>query len=100
MEDKLKNFYAELATVCKECGRSLNSVKVLYATKYLNSQELASFIDHYQHLRREKLLIGENRIQAAKEKFKSLQSENIIKVMIGNLQKNKINKALTLFDEI
>jgi hypothetical protein len=48
------------------------------------------------------LHIGENRIQEAINKFKKIQTkENVYtKRMIGHLQSNKINKALSYFDTI
>jgi len=45
--------------------------------------------------------IGENRVQEADKKFKDVLSDaKITKRMIGHLQKNKINKALEIFDTI
>ena len=45
--------------------------------------------------------IGENRVQEAEEKFSLLPSlPGLEKRMIGHLQSNKINKALSLFDSI
>ena len=46
--------------------------------------------------------IGENRVQEATSKFKKTQvkQNTIIKRMIGHLQSNKINKALSFFDTI
>ena len=52
------------------------------------------------------IIIGENRVQDAEEKINYLLSQSphlrsqFTFVMIGHLQKNKINKALTIFDEI
>lgn len=97
---RLTDFYRELNQVKEKSNRKTNDVEVLFATKYLSKERLASFIDIYQKLRREKVIIGENRVQAAENKFNVLGKEDIVKVMIGNLQKNKINKALNLFDEI
>ena len=46
--------------------------------------------------------IGENRVQEAESKLEPLKHKNIgfTKRMIGHLQSNKINKALTLFNTI
>ena len=45
--------------------------------------------------------IGENRVQEAEEKFSLLPSlPGLEKRMIGHLQSNKINKAISLFDSI
>jgi len=46
--------------------------------------------------------IGENRVQEAREKLSQLQTNTsqCVKRMIGHLQSNKINKALSIFDTI
>ena len=45
--------------------------------------------------------IGENRVQEAEEKFSLLPNlPGLEKRMIGHLQSNKINKAISLFDSI
>ena len=45
--------------------------------------------------------IGENRIQEAEKKFSNFSGfEKIKKRFIGHLQKNKVNKCLSLFDAI
>ena len=46
--------------------------------------------------------IGENRVQEAREKLSQLQTNasQCVKRMIGHLQSNKINKALSVFDTI
>ena len=46
--------------------------------------------------------IGENRVQEAEEKFPEVADilPNITKRLVGHLQSNKINKALSLFDTI
>ena len=44
--------------------------------------------------------IGENRVQEATEKFKSLQRDGVRKHLIGHLQTNKAKQAVRLFDVI
>ena len=47
------------------------------------------------------LSIGENRVQEAEKKFSNIINlKNIEKRLIGNLQSNKVNKAVSLFDVI
>ena len=106
IEKNLKIFYRDLELCMVKCGRGEDNIKVLFATKYLNSEQLASFIDLYYQLRGQKVFIGENKVQDAQQKFNYLEqvrpdlNGKYYRVMIGNLQKNKINKALPLFDEI
>ncbi len=47
-------------------------------------------------------IIGENRIQEAEEKFSKIAEilPELTKRLVGHLQSNKINKALSLFDAI
>ena len=44
--------------------------------------------------------VGENRVQEATEKFKSLEREGVTKHLIGHLQTNKAKQAVRLFDVI
>ena len=44
--------------------------------------------------------IGENRVQEAAEKFKSLERDGVRKHLIGHLQTNKAKQAVKLFDMI
>jgi len=106
LKNNLVKFYKELEAECLRCGRNPDEIKILFASKYLNSEQLASFIALYNQLRGQKVIIGENRVQEAEEKFQYLQKERpdlggkYYRIMIGNLQKNKINRALVIFDEI
>lgn len=44
--------------------------------------------------------IGENRVQEAESKWAQLKEQNITWHLIGHLQKNKVSKALKIFDWI
>ena len=44
--------------------------------------------------------VGENRVQEATEKFKSLERDGVRKHLIGHLQTNKAKQAVKLFDMI
>lgn len=140
---KIEAFYEELADVCTACGRKTDDIQVLFATKYLNKDEFNIFVHSVISLNTRKVLIGENRVQDALEKFeyttfaghapyenfsevgktflrtsqthlghfevstqtggraqKAYLPAKFSTIFIGNLQKNKINKAIELFDEI
>ena len=79
---------------------------VCYATKYLNRGDFVSFLDIMKEIDTVPILVGENRVQDAEKKFKFIRDNYPDKlsffnpVLIGSLQSNKINKALTLFSEI
>lgn len=99
--EKLKSFMKELETVCRRAGRRIESVKVVYATKYLTPEQFVAFLNIAKEIDIVPVTIGENRVQEAKEKLEYLNSlPHFSLVMIGNLQKNKINKAIETFDEI
>ncbi|MBI2612004.1 YggS family pyridoxal phosphate-dependent enzyme [Candidatus Gottesmanbacteria bacterium] len=105
MESQLKKFLQQVKQ-----SKNTNNPSILFATKYLNKYQFVSFISLAVELKISPLLIGENRVQDAKEKIDYLlaslasQGEALRSkfkfIMIGNLQKNKIGKALSLFDEI
>src|SRR3989344_5689809 len=105
----LIKFYQELEQVCQKFKRDPKSMSVLFATKYLTSEQLPEFIKVYKDFRSKPLINGENRVQDAEAKFRYLEyfkgspcstaRAALAKVFIGNLQTNKINKALVLFDE-
>src|SRR3989338_3406057 len=105
-QKRLTGFYDLFKEVVQKCGRKTEDISILFATKYLSEGELADFIRLLPQLKQEKVPIGENRVQDAQEKLSFVKKSHpdlidyIYPVLIGNLQKNKINKALSLFREI
>lgn len=113
LKRNLSNFFKELEIVCKGCGRKREEVTILYATKYLDCESFVSFLDIAGESRLSggqvdtaPIIIGENRVQAAEQKLNFIKENYPDKlnlfypVLIGNLQSNKVNKALNLFSEI
>lgn len=100
------DFQKELKAVCKNCGRRAEEVKVVYATKYLTADQFVRFLNVGREIGILPVTIGENRVQEAEKKMQRLKDKDreLIRsfhlVMIGNLQKNKINKAIRIFSEI
>jgi hypothetical protein len=87
----------KLAVAEQRSGRTSGAVKIMAVTKF--HPEAAVWAAYQAGLR----LFGENRVQEAEQKYSAtLKSEmpGIQLDMIGNLQSNKINKALALFDGI
>ncbi len=76
-------------------GRTEGSVTLIAVTKTHGIDEIrAAAVAGVTH-------VGENRVQEAEEKIGQLQaSGNLSWHLIGNLQKNKVAKALSLFDMI
>ncbi|MBI5452670.1 YggS family pyridoxal phosphate-dependent enzyme [Candidatus Gottesmanbacteria bacterium] len=109
---QLQSFFQEFISVCRRCGRKPQDVQVVYATKYLNKEQFVIFLDIVlgSDLKGAKgltpILIGENRVQEAEEKLEYVRQEafellqEFSMIMIGTLQKNKINKAIKIFTEI
>lgn len=105
LKRRILNFLAEYNQVCKKAGRDPREVKILYATKYLNPIDFVSFLHIMKEIDMIPVLVGENRVQMMEGKMGYIKDVDIrlinlfYPVMIGILQKNKINKALGLFRE-
>ena len=93
--DQIKIINEKIQTSLDSCNRK-DLITLVAATKKQNINLIESCIRHgITH-------IGENRVQEAENKLVPLKHKNIgfTKRMIGHLQSNKINKALTLFNTI
>lgn len=77
-------------TACAKVGRNSSEVKILAATKYADFQSINYAIEAGI------CLIGENKIQDAKEKIKHILP--VKKHFIGHLQGNKVKTAVQIFD--
>ncbi len=103
---KLESFLREFNSVCKDCSRKLEEIKIVFATKYLDKEQFVAFLEIAKNYFTAPILIGENRVQEAEEKVEFIMNKlpkslKLLKwMMIGNLQKNKINKAIKTFSEI
>ena len=93
--DQIKIINEKIQTSLDSCNRK-DLITLVAATKKQNINLIESCIRHgITH-------IGENRVQEAENKLVPLKHKNIgfTKRMIGHLQSNKINKALTFFNTI
>lgn len=103
-KNNLAAFEKEFEEYSRRAGRE-GKVNILFATKYINSDQLISFLE-LTPPRRGRVLIGENRVQDAQSKLALIREKRpdligrFKLVMIGNLQKNKINKAIEIFEEL
>ncbi len=78
-------------------GRDPSEVELIAVTKTVPAEKIKEAIDLGVRL------IGENRVQEAKEKIEELRDkipETVQWHMIGHLQKNKVRPAVMLFDMI
>lgn len=93
--DNLKILREKIANAVKKTDRKLEDIKLVAVTKFVDVARIESAI-------REGIsIIGENRVQEAKEKRDT--SHLIDKVewhMVGHLQTNKVKDAVRIFDLI
>ena len=94
IKDNLERIKYEISEAEKKSGRTPGSVKLMAVSKFHPAEAVVEAFAAGQ------LLFGENRVQEASEKFPSLISQHPeIKVhMIGQLQSNKVKKAVTFAD--
>lgn len=106
LKQRLQDFLKEFADTCEKIGRKKNSVKIVFATKYLNREQFVAFLNIAREINMVPVTIGENRVQEAQAKFEFVKQTrpqlvgSFYPIMIGTLQKNKINKAINIFSEI
>ena len=90
IKDNLEIIRSRISEAEKKAGRPNGSVKLMAVSKFHPSEAV---VEAYQA---GQLLFGENRVQEASEKFPPLISQHAdIEVhMIGQLQSNKVKKAV------
>lgn len=91
--ENLKNVQFEIAEACEEVNRDPSTVLLLPVTK-TQSFQVVSYVEQ-AGLKR----VGENRVQEAVEKRKSVEGA-IQWELIGHLQSNKLALAVEIFDRI
>lgn len=92
--ENLSNVRLRIAAACEKAGRVPDDVKIIAVTKY------ASLAETEEILRLGLSEIGESRVQAGVAKKASIPDNNLHWHLIGNLQSNKVNKALETFSYI
>ena len=91
IKENLENIRYKIIEAEKKSGRAEGSVKLMAVSKFHPVEAVVEAFEAGQ------LLFGENRVQEASEKFPPLlQAHPEIQVhMIGQLQSNKVKKAVT-----
>ena len=88
-----KTVMEKIAAAAKRAGRDLSTIKLIVVTKTVDPIRIRQATDAGA------MILGENRVQEAKEKIALLG--NIASWhLIGHLQKNKVKYAIKLFDMI
>lgn len=91
--DKLDTIESRIAAACDRSGRARDQVQLVAVSKRFPAEKIREAYDCGQQI------FGESRVQEAQEKIPALP-DSIQWHFIGRLQKNKIRKALPLFDTI
>lgn len=91
IKDNLEIIRNKIAQAEKKSGRPQGSVKLMAVSKFHPSEAVVEAFEAGQ------LLFGENRVQEASEKFPPLIARHpeLSVHMIGQLQSNKVKKAVT-----
>jgi len=97
IKENIYNIYKKIEDAAVKVGRNPEAVKVLAATKTITSDKIEEAVKAGIKI------IGENKVQEAKEKIEVLKyklPEFVSWHMIGHLQRNKAKLAVQLFDLI
>lgn len=91
---RLEGVRANIAKVCKPARREAASVTLIAVSKTHPAERIAPLIEAGQRV------FGENRVQEAQGKWPALKAEHpdIELHLIGQLQSNKAEEAVALFD--
>ncbi len=94
--DRLQAIQDEIAAACRIAGRSADDVQLIAVSKTRTVDEIRPLLESGQRH------FGENRVQEAEGKWPPLKSAypDITLHLIGQLQSNKAEEAVALFDYI
>jgi pyridoxal phosphate enzyme (YggS family) len=81
-------FRRELEEVCRQCGRSSQSVTIVGVSKYVDIAQTAELVQAGCHE------LGESRPQKLWEKAEELHDAAVRWHMIGHLQRNKVRRTV------
>ena len=93
VEKNLFNIKERIERTCTEFDRDPNKVKLIVVTKKFDKEALKPILDSGH------LLFGENKVQETCAKWSDLlkQYKDLEIHMVGGLQSNKINEAISVF---
>ena len=94
--DALNEINRQIAANCKIAGRNRDAVHLIAVSKTRSAHEITYLLNAGQRV------FGENRVQEAEEKWPALKSAfpDVELHLIGQLQSNKANEAVAMFDTI
>lgn len=94
IKQNLEELYGRMKAASLRAGRDPESVKLVASTKYVDTEVTKILLDCGIKE------FGENRLQDTEDKLEVLGDEHITWHMFGHLQRNKVKKALKLFELI
>ncbi len=101
MNQIVKNFLRvkeQIASATYRCNRTPDSVELVAVTKGVSTADIQTALESGADI------IGENRVQEARQKYDKINSSGITQFfewhLIGHLQRNKVKSALPLFSLI
>jgi pyridoxal phosphate enzyme (YggS family) len=93
LSENVRAVRERIENACARSGRSPGDISLVAVSKTMGAERVQEAVD--AGLR----LFGENRVQDAAPKIRELSGE-ITWHMVGHLQRNKVKKAVSLFDMI
>ena len=92
--EPLNQINAEIAASCKIAGRKLSDVALIAVSKTRSADEISPLLNAGHRV------FGENRVQEAEGKWPALRADfpDVQLHLIGQLQSNKAEEAVALFD--
>jgi pyridoxal phosphate enzyme (YggS family) len=94
IRDNIDQVREAITRAARRAGRQAASIKLMAVTKRVEAERVKVALAHGI------CCIGENKVQEAMEKRGQLEGHDFEFHFIGTLQKNKVNKAVPLFDWI
>jgi hypothetical protein len=91
--DRLKEIEERMGTACRRAGRAPQEVSLVAVTKTVPVERIQEAVDAGIKL------LGEKRVQEAAGKVGNLRGD-VAWHMVGHLQRNKVKKAVSVFDMI
>ncbi len=92
----IKNLLSNIAEVCKANNIDSNHIKIMAVSKYHSTEKIKIAYDNGLRL------FGENKVQEYESKYDDFKKhcKDAKMYLTGNLQSNKVKKAVDLFDGI
>jgi pyridoxal phosphate enzyme (YggS family) len=93
IRDNLLRIREKIALITEKCGRREEEIKLIAVTKTVSVEKIEEALSCGQRI------IGENKVQEAREKYPYLKDKAEF-YLIGHLQRNKVKQAIEIFDMI